>query len=145
MGIGIEVDMVKTMKLILASCLLSAFAPLTVGIALTIPEKAKAESLWCEDYDDARVCVPGESIVQKGRQTFYVQYERFAFPDSDGATATVSYKAVDCVSGKRYSYKITGYTNNGQVVFEEKGGVAIAPPSPPGSRGADIANFVCGR
>ena len=126
----------KTMIKILATIFLTA-------IALTIPRIAKAQSLWCQDHYDLRSCVPGDSIVQKGRQTFYVNYELFAFPQEDGVTATTSSKAIDCATGERFSYKITGYADNGRIVFEEKGGVAVAPPAPNGSRGADIAAFVC--
>ena len=124
------------MKAILATVFLTA-------ITLTIPDKAISQSLWCQDYDDVRSCVPGDSIIQKGRQTFYVEYERFAFPQERGVTATIAHKAIDCATKERFSYKIAGYTDNGQVVFEEKGGVAVAPPANPGSRGDDIANFVC--
>lgn len=125
------------MKVIFCATVFTALA------SLLIPQNVKAQSLWCQDYDDVRVCVPLDTINQKGSLRSYVQYKRFASPDERGVDTTVASRAVDCVTKDRFSYRIVGYTTNGQVVFEENKGVAVASPAPPGSLEADVANFVC--
>lgn len=124
------------MKVILGLAFASA-------IACVIPTPVRAEWVYVTSDDDTQTYIQQESIIQKGSQVFYLKRDDFAFPDDDGVTTTIARRAVDCATRERFSYGITGFDNSGRIVYQEDGAKAIAPPASPGSRGADIAAFVC--
>lgn len=114
---------------------------LSVAI-LFIPTPAKAEWVRLGSYDDAQIYIQTDSINYKGRQVFFTLHNLDAFPDDDGAIENLHYQSIDCLTSKRYSHRLVGFSKSGRVVYDELEGPSAEPASP-GTRGARIYNFVC--
>lgn len=123
------------MKTIKTALLLSA-------IALLIPTSARAEWVYVTNDDDTQTYIQTDSITYKNKKATFVIHNLLAFPDQDGAIDFLHHVSIDCSTGIRYSHRLTGFNRTGKVVYDEIEG-SPRLPSPPGSRGADIYNFVC--